>query len=143
MGEVDGDIKPSEIQLSTIPIWSRINDLPFKGRGNETNARMIGEKIGSYICMDKSENLDKSLRIRKVKIRTRGGEKEEFAVNYEKLLLFCFICGKLGHGEKECDAHRGDFSPKNNFGLWMKASPVRKVWGENVTKQEEEPNTCA
>ncbi|KAL2928072.1 hypothetical protein RDABS01_023405 [Bienertia sinuspersici] len=41
MGEADGDIKPSEIQLSTIPIWARIYVLPFKGRGNETNAQNV------------------------------------------------------------------------------------------------------
>ncbi|KAL2931722.1 Gag-Pol polyprotein [Bienertia sinuspersici] len=144
LGEVNGEVKPSEIQLSTLHIWARIYDLPFKGRGNETNARMIGEKIGNYIGVDKSQSLDKSLRIR-VSIDVHkplrgGGEKEDIAVKYEKLPLFCFICGKLGHGEKECEAHRGDFSPKKNYGVWLRASPWRRVkdW-----QKEEGPLTCA
>ncbi|KAL2935764.1 Sensitive to high expression protein 9-like protein mitochondrial [Bienertia sinuspersici] len=138
IGEVNGEVKPSEIQLSTLPIWARVYDLPFKGRGNETNARMIGDKIGSYIGVDKSESLDKSLRIRvsidvhkplvqKIKIKTRGGGERR-------------LCGELGHGEKECDAHRGDFSPKKNYGVWLRASPWRRV---KVWQKEEGPPTCA
>ncbi|KAL2903780.1 Gag-Pol polyprotein [Bienertia sinuspersici] len=73
--------------------------------------------------MDKGDNVDRSLRIRtlidvnkpmvsKVKIKIRVGEKEEFVVSYEKLPLFCFICGLISHGEKECNAHYGDFFRK-------------------------------
>lgn len=31
--------------------------------------------------------------------------------------------GMLGHGEKECDEHKGDTSPKKRLGGWLQASP--------------------
>ncbi|KAL2942232.1 Tryptophan synthase alpha chain [Bienertia sinuspersici] len=146
-GVEEDDQKVSLAIMVKIPLWVRIYDLPFKGRGNEPNARMIGNKNGPFICMDKGDNVDRSLRIRtlidvnkplvtKVKIETRAREKEEFAFRYKKLPLFCFICGMIGHGE-ECDAHRWDFSLKKNYGAWLKASHLRRGRGSGRQGGEE------
>ncbi|KAL2939752.1 Outer membrane protein X [Bienertia sinuspersici] len=62
-------------------------------------------------------------------------------MKYEKLPLFCFICGNLGHGKKECDAHRGDFSPKKHYGAWLRASPWRRV--KDWQKEEGPPGSTA
>jgi len=136
LGEIQGKIKPSDIQLSYIPIWVRVYDLPFKGGYNDTNATMIGKKIGSFIQLDKwdSMEIDKSLRIRvlidarkpltqKIKLKMRGGQEDFAEVKYEKLPLFCYYCGKLGHGTKDCDEFFGEESPQKKYGEWLKASP--------------------
>uniref|UniRef100_A0A803L9B5 CCHC-type domain-containing protein n=1 Tax=Chenopodium quinoa TaxID=63459 RepID=A0A803L9B5_CHEQI len=65
--------------------------------------------------MDKSDaiGINKSLRMKilvdvekplmsKVEIKTGRGSIE-VPVKYEKLPVFCYVCGMLGHGEKDCD----------------------------------------
>lgn len=66
LSDIHGDIKPSSIELHFIPFWIRVYDLPFKGRGNDSNAKMIGDKVGTYIESKKSDvvAINKSLRIR-------------------------------------------------------------------------------
>ncbi|KAL2941610.1 hypothetical protein RDABS01_029960 [Bienertia sinuspersici] len=116
---VIGTIKPSEIPLFEVPFWVRVYDLPFKGRNNELNAKSIGEKVGSYMGIDKSDviGITKSLRIRVkvdatkplcslVDLKMRNGEKTKVPIKYEKLPVFCYVCGRLGHGEKDCDEVR-------------------------------------
>lgn len=57
--------KPSDLQFHGLPIWARVYNVPFRGRYNEDNARILGDKIGAYIDTDKTENMgmEKSLRI--------------------------------------------------------------------------------
>lgn len=59
-------VKPSNLQIYTLLMWVRFYDIPFKGRGNEENARMLGNKVGSLVALSKPSrfNMDKSLRIR-------------------------------------------------------------------------------
>lgn len=66
LDDVRGNCKPSDIALFEVPFWVRVYDLPFKGRTNEQNARAIGNKIGTFLEMDKSDviGINKSLRIR-------------------------------------------------------------------------------
>uniref|UniRef100_A0A803LDR3 Zinc knuckle CX2CX4HX4C domain-containing protein n=1 Tax=Chenopodium quinoa TaxID=63459 RepID=A0A803LDR3_CHEQI len=84
-------------------------------KNNEENARRIGDAIGRYIDMDKSDviGINKSLRIRvyldvnkplkkSVELKTGKG-LIEVPLKYEKLPVFCYTCGLLEHGEKDCE----------------------------------------
>lgn len=64
--EMEEAEKPSDLQFYSLPIWARVYNVPFRGRYNETNARIIGDKIGEFIELDKTKSLgmEKSLRIR-------------------------------------------------------------------------------
>ncbi|KAL2903122.1 Protein translocase subunit SecA [Bienertia sinuspersici] len=99
------DGKPSEIQLHSLPIWARFYNLPFKGRGNDSNATMLANKIGTFVKNDKSNELeiDRSLRIRviidirkvlrdEVKMKIRGaqegkGDREEEGKGRRKIFF--------------------------------------------------------
>lgn len=49
-----------------LPMWVQFYDIPFKGRSNKENARVLGDKVGSYLAMSRPSrnNMDKSLRLR-------------------------------------------------------------------------------
>lgn len=153
--EMDAASKPSELIFYSLPIWVRIYDIPFRGRTNETNARMLGDKIGGFLEMDKSENLgmEKSLRLRVmldvrkplkkyVPIKVRGGEVCKCPVKYEKLPLICYYCGKLGHGSSECKEVFGENSPVKNYGIWLKASPWRPMRNGDEMEMGDKSNSC-
>ncbi|KAL2905786.1 Gag-Pro-Pol polyprotein [Bienertia sinuspersici] len=82
--------------------------------------------------------------MQKVKIKMRGVHEEFFDVKYEKPLLFCFCCGHMGHGSKDCDDHKEEVDECVKFGSWLKASP----WKQALSKKEEhdkfgEEGSCA
>lgn len=121
-------------------MWVRVYNLPFKGRLNKANVENVANKIGIFVKMDRSGSLgiDKSIGIRvlidvkkpllqKIKLKMRGGVEESFDVKYEKPPLFCFFCGLIGHGTKDCDECKDDDTPILNYGVWLKASPWKQI----------------
>lgn len=81
-------------------------------------ARQLGNFVGEYIEFDSQAvslgymgmlrmrvkvDVRKPLR-RKKKIVLPNGSTHYVNFAYEKLTLFCFVCGKLGHGEAFCPA---------------------------------------
>ncbi|XP_021864017.1 uncharacterized protein [Spinacia oleracea] len=155
LSDVNGEVKPSELPLHNTPFWVRIYDLPLVGRTNDANARVIGNKVGSFIKADKSDviGINKSLRVRsmidlrkplkkEVTLKMRGGETESFPVKYEKLPLFCYVCGKLGHGEKDCEEAMNVTNPKRLYSDKLRASPWQVNKGDHG-EEVEENITCA
>lgn len=131
-----------------LPIWARFYDIPFKGRGNDDNARVLGNKIGVFMEASKSKRsgFDKSMRIRvkvdvheplkdSVKLEIRGGQIFSIPVKYERLPMVCFFCGRLGHGTNECVEVDGDGSPVKRYGMSLRASPW-KTFEEEGDKME-------
>lgn len=148
--------KPSNLQFYALPMWVRIYNIPFRGRFNENNARVLGEKIGEYVDMDKSESIgmEKSLRIRvrldvrkplkkHVNLKLRGGEVCQCPVKYEKLPLICFYCGMLGHGTNECKEAFRENSHVKNYGNWLKASPWKPIKNDYVQNEAVNDKSCS
>lgn len=95
LGELGDMEKPSEIDLFFLPVWVRFYDIPFKGRQNEGNAMILGNKVGEFVAYDKraTTGLEKSMRIRAlidvrkplkkfVNLKMRGGILNRVAVKY-------------------------------------------------------------
>ncbi|KAL2906806.1 hypothetical protein RDABS01_005516 [Bienertia sinuspersici] len=156
LGEVDGNSKPSDIDLHEIPMWVRIYNLPIKGRLNPTNVVNMGNKIGSFIKMDQSGcgGIDKSIQIRvsidvrkplkkKIRIKMRGGVEENFDVKYEKSPLVCFHRGKLGHGLKDCEDCKDDETPISKYDGGLKASPWKARKDNDDQNMGGNPTGCA
>lgn len=156
LSNVSGESKPSEIPLFEASFWVRVYDLPLVGRSSETNARNIGNKVGTFMAVDKSDvvGINKSLRVRtmidlreplkkEITLKLRGGISQQFGVKYERLPLFCYYCGKLGHGDKDCEQMLHMAKPKRMFSDKLRASPwqVNKV--VEVDEEIEEKKTCA
>ncbi|XP_021859879.2 uncharacterized protein [Spinacia oleracea] len=138
-----GNVRPSVPPLHKVPFWIRVYDLPLRGRNNENNAKAIGNKLGEFVSMDKSDSvgINKSLRIRvlidacktlpcMVNLKQRGGVVEKLSIKLVKLPVFCYVCDKLGHGEKDCDANTGDDEAERQYSDKLRASPRKINKGE-------------
>lgn len=150
LGDIEGNTKPSDMLLYELPMWVRVYNLPFKGRLNLTNVEALGNKLGTFIKVDNSGSIgiDKSIRlrvnidvrkplVRTVKVKMRGGMEEFYDVKYERPPIFCYYCGKIGHGLKDCYDCREEEDPTLGYGGWLKASPwKRNLQEENITKRE-------
>lgn len=83
---------------------------------SEAMARQFGTFLGNFIDYDTrislvvakhfmciNVSLDVLLPLKRKKIFLLGSNRIAYAqFKYEKISLFCFLCGKLGHGESFC-----------------------------------------
>ena len=108
---------------------------------SEKVCKEVGNYIGRFIKSDTSNfgglwrnylrirvfiDVRKPLK-RKMNIKKAGGEWLWIYFKYERLPLFCFFCGIIGHGEKFCERF---FDCQNKptelpYGVWLHA-PSRK-----------------
>lgn len=101
--------------LNMADFWVQIHDFPL-GLMTVSMAEQFGNFVEKFIDYDTSFSplgfqtfmrirvcLDVSKLLRRKKKILIGNDRITYArFQYEKLSLFCFICGKLGHGESFC-----------------------------------------
>ncbi|MBA0880649.1 hypothetical protein Goshw_021986 [Gossypium schwendimanii] len=106
---------PLSVQLNWVDFWMIIHDLPL-GFMSKAIAKQLGSFIGAFLEYDTSTtqlgykriirinvriDVRKSLK-RKKNLTLSNGKPIYVRFKYEKLTLFCFFCGKIGHGESFC-----------------------------------------
>lgn len=114
---------PLIVPLNQIDMWVQIYDIP-RGFLSENILKSVGSSIGTYIKTDPSTfvggwkqyvrirvslNITKPLK-RRVKIKREGDGWSWLNFKFERLGTFCFVCGLIGHAERECNvvyAHPG------------------------------------
>ncbi|MBA0576869.1 hypothetical protein Golob_025280, partial [Gossypium lobatum] len=116
---------PSEVPLVFTEFWIQVHDL-LPGLVSETMARQFGDFLGKFLEYDLSDRLSNSYSFMRIRVKLNvtcplkrrkkvmvGSDRIFYArFQYEKLSLFCFICGKLGHGESFCPI-RTRLAPEN------------------------------
>jgi hypothetical protein len=119
------------MQIENIPLfhadfWVQIHNLPA-GFMQEKVGIKLGNYIGTFLEYDKNNNMSfwrQYMRVRvKVDVRqplkkgqrVRDKEGDWCMVNfkYEKLGVFCFVCGIMGHVENKCEVR---FAMENDDG---------------------------
>ncbi|XP_074271258.1 uncharacterized protein LOC141595186 [Silene latifolia] len=140
--------KISDASLHFFPIWTRIYDLPIAGRTSQLNAKRLGDCLGTFMRFEHGPNpeLDRAIRVRvlydiqsplkaAIPIKVRDGRTINFGVKYERLPTYCYGCGLICHGEKDCE--NGPYEEEDlQFGDWLRASPwkVVKTFKEGTKK---------
>ena len=118
--EFEGEQVQKDISLWQSPFWVQIHNLPLKSRTRETS-KAIGAKLGEVLDVDVAESgvhWGKFLRVRvqidvtkKIvkgkRIIVEGGEQRWITFKYERLPNFCYHCGLLNHGLKDCEERNG------------------------------------
>ncbi|XP_057451935.1 uncharacterized protein LOC130743725 [Lotus japonicus] len=119
-------VDPNTIPLNRVPLWVQALGLPYTYR-SEKLARILGGAFDGFLGWDKFFGLGLRFRVWvNVETPLRKGKKiaavgrESFAVRfkYEKLVNFCYRCGRLDNIEKHCEME-ALLVPE--FGPWMRA----------------------
>lgn len=116
LGVVQEGMQPWEVLLNHVPFWVQVHGVPT-GFMSETVGRSFGNFIGEFleydvnntsnfwrpymrirVMVDVREPLRRSKRIKK-----QGGDAKTVTFKYERLEVFCYLCGKLGHSENACE----------------------------------------
>jgi hypothetical protein len=137
--KIQGDLRPSETVLNTVPLWVQVYDLPWR-RQKKSTAMLIGNKLGKYLDVDldaEGNSPHDFLRVRaeipvdrwlrpSIPIQVKGqGEVATYLLRYERVPYFCFWCGHIGHDDTECEKKRIGV-PSLEYDSRLRCSPVRK-----------------
>ncbi|XP_056692156.1 uncharacterized protein [Spinacia oleracea] len=111
--DISGDEQPYDIALTHSPFWVRIENLPFNCR-SDAHVKAIAAKLDSLMEIEEDVmgiGKDRRLRVmmdvtkplrRFLDVVNRQGHTVKVKLKYERLPFFCFMCGIMGHGEKDC-----------------------------------------
>lgn len=141
------------MQIENIPLfhvdfWVQIHNLPA-GMMIEKVGRAMAKIIGEFVEYDKNNNTSfwrEYMRVRvkidvrvslkrQTKVKSKGGDWCVVNFKYEKLNLFCFVCGKLGHAENRCEIR---FMMKEDNGIHEWSGDLRannRRTGDNASSR--------
>ena len=144
---VDVDTDVTEMECGYVSFWVQIHNLPV-GRMKREFAVALGTAMGEVEHVAESEEergCEGCMRIR-VKIdiskplcrgrkaRLASGRETWISFKYERLPIFCYWCGCLTHGDKDCEVwlkNKGVMRREDQqYGAWLRASfdkPVRRI----------------
>ncbi|KAM0873878.1 hypothetical protein ACQ4PT_037787 [Festuca glaucescens] len=109
VAKVQGERRPSETVLNTVPLWVHVYDMPWN-RQKKGTAMLIGGKLGKYLEAD---------------LDAEGNNPYDFLRVYERVPYFFFWCGFIGHDDTECEKKRIGI-PSLQYDSRLRCSPVRK-----------------
>ncbi|XP_074347640.1 uncharacterized protein LOC141686506 [Apium graveolens] len=163
---------PQSVKLNTSDIWVLIYDLPT-GFISKSVLKNNGDYIGEFVKSDPGNvtggrklyyrirvrmDVDKPIT-RRMKLKRDGGEWTWVNFKYERLSSFCFVCGLLGHQERDCAIvyANPDKEITRAYGVWLRAPTKNsknmnlgakwlrisgdssKAWEEGVSNVRDEP----
>nr|POF20261.1 pentatricopeptide repeat-containing protein, mitochondrial [Quercus suber] len=125
----------SNIVFTHSPFWVQVWGLPFEMMDKEVG-KELRNSLGKFIESDKRIGqaeqakfmrirvdlpLEKPLRFGGKITNTEGG-KFWVTFKYERLPIFFFLCGKMGHGDKHCPENSDWHNASRQYCDWLKAN---------------------
>ena len=103
------------VRSDSVALWVKIYDTPFDLVLPKI-AETVGSRLGSMVKVEKKQNFEGQSYFMRVKVAIpiakpiqRGaflagsdGKSHRVTFKYERLPLFCYFCGLLGHDLKHC-----------------------------------------
>ncbi|XP_074363518.1 uncharacterized protein LOC141704100 [Apium graveolens] len=137
---------PSQVLLNKMDIWVQIYDLP-RGMISEKIIQSIGNSVGVVVKTDPlnmqglwkpymrvrvTMDIGKPLK-RRMKLKREGDTWSWINFKYERLSTFCFVCGLLGHSERDCDIVYANPEKviDRAYGVWLRA-PNKNAKNQNT-----------
>ncbi|KAG8491095.1 hypothetical protein CXB51_014263 [Gossypium anomalum] len=147
---------PMAIPLMLSDWWVQVHDLP-PGFHKESMAMQFGNFLGKFLEYDMKNlstgywnfmriqvqiDVRKTLK-RKKKIMLADSAFTYANFKYEKLTLFCFLCGCLGHGDSFCPKRLqwGLKEVELGWDLSLRAQTRRTVTASSIWLKEESDNS--
>ncbi|XP_031090963.1 uncharacterized protein LOC115995955 [Ipomoea triloba] len=134
--------RPEDVVLDSVDFWIQIDGLPSVYATSDF-IQQIRNYVGSFLSVDPNNfgsgrrsyyrirvriNVLTPLK-RRMKLNRRDGTSQWVTFKYERLSIFCFCCGLLGHSDKFCRmVYEKGISPDNfPYGAWLRAGSRRQV----------------
>ena len=139
MEDFDPNKSIDDYEFSNILIWARVYKLPL-GHMSQYNREAIGDQIGECMELDGVEegmamgqclhvkvplDISKPLMRGVIVVVNDEGRTKWCPIEYEFLPDFCFICGVIGHLDKECST-RLKKGEDEQFGKFLRWLPPKK-----------------
>lgn len=138
--EIGGTVE--DVEFSQCPFWIQIHGLPVE-KMTRANAELIGKCLGKLLAVETSHDgilLGRSfLRVRAaIKVsdplpkgfwlrrKPEGGDDIWISYKFEKLIDFCYACGRLGHENKGCRFATREDGPNSGYGPGLRTGRVRQ-----------------
>ena len=140
----------SIVMFTSIPLWVQVWGLPFDliseeacrdiggglGKVMEIDTKALSSEQARFVKVRVEIPLDKPLRWNGVVVNPEG-DKFHVGFKYERLVGFCYHCGKTGHEAKECSYPRDQNQRGYPYREWLKAGfkwPAR-----NLDRRDQQP----
>lgn len=134
--QIQGNEDPKEVLLNEIDIWVQVYDIP-KGCVSEIILQSIANHVGCFVKTDPANfngpwksyyrvrvrmDVYKPLK-RRMRIKWEGGQWSWVNFKYERLGTFCFVCGKIGHSDRDCSVVYANMGREveRAYGTWLRA----------------------
>ncbi|KAJ8431597.1 hypothetical protein Cgig2_025639 [Carnegiea gigantea] len=139
--ECRGGDQPSHMVLDTVSFWVQVYDLAFNSRDEEV-VRLVAGKIGKVVEVDR-EDYGMYIRVRVelnvnmpwkrgMKLREEDGGWIWIRFKCERLPTFCYVCGCMGHCERESKLllnYPELANGERQYGAWLRAPIGRRQVG--------------
>jgi hypothetical protein len=130
--QVQIGMQVDQIPPSHVNMWVQVH----MGLMKEKNGIQLANYIGAFVEYDKNNNSSfwrqyMRLRVkvdvrqplkRNTKVKNKEGGWCEVQFKYEKLGIFCFVCGIMGHAENKCEVR---FSMEQDDGVRGWSNDIR------------------
>uniref|UniRef100_A0A2N9FDP4 Reverse transcriptase domain-containing protein n=1 Tax=Fagus sylvatica TaxID=28930 RepID=A0A2N9FDP4_FAGSY len=139
---MDASMPFSKASFTHMSFWVQIHDLPVQMMKKEVS-EAIGRTLG---VVEQAEDIDEGrskgnyMRVRVTldiqhplcrgrKVSAGGNNDHWVSFKYERLTNFCYWCGMITHGEKDCElwlrSHGSLSTASQPYGAWMRGEPER------------------